>query len=198
MTDSPGIGHNRPPEPGAGFRRHCWGKARAELLGPTMPIEIVRRRVRRARELGLSYPDYASILIGTGRDVTAFLFTVEGLYLRLSRELEMPDAVRTQVRDLKRCALTAFAPSGEDAEAFRVELSDAAGCPIAHAAPEPEPPVAWGAARAAIRATLDPLKLPGNTVVMIGSREVEADWARSANLARFLPRDRFFGRIASG
>ncbi|MEO1424732.1 MAG: hypothetical protein AAFV09_16370 [Pseudomonadota bacterium] len=196
MRDTPGIGHNKGPKPGAGWRRHCWRKARAELLGPTMPIEIVRRRVRRARQLGLSYPEYASILLGTGRDVTAFLFTVEGLYLRLTRELEMPGRVREAVQRIDRCALTGFSPSGEVPEAFRVELSTAAGCPIASVAPEPEPPVGWAEARRAIRATLDPLRLPGNSVVMIGSREVEADWARAANMARFLPRERYFAQNA--
>ena len=49
------IGHNNGPtmDPGRGFRRYAWKRARAELL-PKMPIEIVRRRVKRARELGLT------------------------------------------------------------------------------------------------------------------------------------------------
>ena len=62
-----GIGHNQgPPIDGAlSWRRFAWKKARAVLV-PRRPIEVVRRRVRRATQLGLEYPQYASILLGTG------------------------------------------------------------------------------------------------------------------------------------
>ena len=60
------------------------GRARRELL-PRLPLEVVRRRVARARQLGLAYPQYAAILLGTGRDIVAFLFTDGGLRLRLER-----------------------------------------------------------------------------------------------------------------
>ena len=57
-----GIGHNKGPtmEPGAGWRRYAWKRARAELL-PKIPLEVVRMRVRRARELGLDYRTYAGV-----------------------------------------------------------------------------------------------------------------------------------------
>ncbi|MGF1552163.1 MAG: hypothetical protein ACFBWO_06645 [Paracoccaceae bacterium] len=53
----PRIGHNGGPplDPGRSFRAYAWKRARAELV-PRLPLEIVRRRVRRARELGLDYP----------------------------------------------------------------------------------------------------------------------------------------------
>ncbi len=59
---TPGIGHNNGPtlEPGRAWRRYAWGRARAELL-PRLPIEIVRRRIRRAREIGLDYSTYATV-----------------------------------------------------------------------------------------------------------------------------------------
>ena len=49
-----GIGHNGGPtlESGGSWRRVAWKKAREELL-PTLPIEVVRLRVSRAKELGL-------------------------------------------------------------------------------------------------------------------------------------------------
>ena len=67
-----GIGHNNGPtmEGGAGWRRHCWTKAREELL-PTLPLEVVRLRVKRAAELGLDYRAYASFRASTGHDVVA-------------------------------------------------------------------------------------------------------------------------------
>ena len=48
-----GIGHNQGPtmEQGGAWRSYAWGRARKELL-PRMPIEIVRRRVRRPEGLG--------------------------------------------------------------------------------------------------------------------------------------------------
>ena len=60
------IGHNNGPsmETGRGFRVHAWSKARADLI-PNLPIEILRGRVRRAKELGLPYKTYASVRAST-------------------------------------------------------------------------------------------------------------------------------------
>ena len=71
-----GLGHNKGPtlERGASWRRYAWTRARSELL-PTLPIEVARRRVRRARELGLDYKAYAGIRASTGRDIVALLFS---------------------------------------------------------------------------------------------------------------------------
>ena len=75
-----GIGHNGGPttEGGRTWRQHCWKKARAELV-PHLPIEIVRQRVARAKELGLPYKTYASVRASTGRDVIGFLFSSNAL-----------------------------------------------------------------------------------------------------------------------
>ncbi|MEO1458389.1 MAG: hypothetical protein AAFV49_12635, partial [Pseudomonadota bacterium] len=83
-----GIGHNKGPslEPGRAWRTHCWREAKRTMV-PRAPIEVVRRRVARARALGLEYPAYASILLGTGRDVRAFLFTAEAVRLAVRRAL---------------------------------------------------------------------------------------------------------------
>ena len=53
----PGIGHNQGPplDAAVSWRRHVWKKARKDLL-PKLPLEVIRRRVRRAAELGLEYP----------------------------------------------------------------------------------------------------------------------------------------------
>ena len=57
-----GIGHNGGPAlaPAPGWQRHCWRRARADLL-PVLPVEVIRNRVRRAAELGIDYRAYASI-----------------------------------------------------------------------------------------------------------------------------------------
>ena len=65
------IGHNGGPtlQPGAAWRSHCWRTARAALL-PTLPIEVVRLRVNRARALGLAYKTYASVRAASGNRPT--------------------------------------------------------------------------------------------------------------------------------
>ncbi|MFV0474862.1 MAG: hypothetical protein ACK5MQ_11755, partial [Pikeienuella sp.] len=118
----PGIGHNSGPAQDFGWRRYAWKQARKELIGARVPIEIVRIRVRRAAALGLAYPAYASILLGGGRDIVGFLFTVDGLQLRLRRQLEMPAEVQDRLRALRDCSLMALSPQEEGAEPFRREL----------------------------------------------------------------------------
>ncbi len=190
----PMIGHNSGMyrSKGQGFRTFAWQKARAELLGNKVPLQIVRLRVKRATELGLSYPQYASVLLGTGRDITAFLFTVDGLQLRLRRELEMPDLVRAKLQTLKNTELLSFAPSGEVPTEFRTELSDVAGVPFVQVAAEPTPSASWSTAKQAIRSVLDPIKLPGGAVIMVGSRAQEAEWATAGKLARFMSTGSYF------
>lgn len=192
-----GMGHNGGPKRlGRGWQRHCWAQSRKALVGKRMPIEVVRTRIRRARELGLEYPQYASILLGSGRDVVGFLFTVDGLHLRLRKRLEMPDAVQDKLQGLDRVHLMSFAPSGEPVEPFLAELSDVSRVTFASAAPEAEGPLGWSAARAAVRAVLDPLQLPSDAVVMIGTQEHEAQMAQAAKMARFIPSAEYFAQGA--
>ncbi|WGI21099.1 hypothetical protein [Amylibacter sp. IMCC11727] len=192
-----GIGHNGGPKRlGRGWQKHCWTQSRNALIGKRMPVEVVRMRIKRARELGLEYPQYASILLGSGRDIVGFLFSVDGLQLRLRKRLEMPDLVQDKLRGLDRVTLTAFAPSGETPKRFQRELSEVAGVPFASCAPEAEGPLGWSAARAAVRAVLDPLSLPSDAVVMIGTRAEEARMAEAAHLARFIASGDYFGNHA--
>lgn len=189
-----GIGHNNGPRlrQGRGWHRHCWKQARTDLLGKSLPIEVVRTRVRRAKELGLAYPQYASILLGSGRDIVGFLFTVDGLHLRLQKQLSMPDAVQEKLQGLKGADLFAFAPSGESPDMFRAELTEQTGLTFKSSAPEPERALNWPEARSAVRAVLDPIKVPSGAVVLIGTREVERDLAMAGKLARFIPSDSYF------
>jgi hypothetical protein len=60
-------------------------------LVPTLPIEVVRLRVRRAKELGLDYKTYAGVRAATGHDVVAFLFSSNALRVSVLRPT-MPGA----------------------------------------------------------------------------------------------------------
>lgn len=183
------MGHNRGPawDPGVAWRRHCWTRARAETIGARLPLEVLRGRVRRARELGLAYPQYASVLMGSGRDILGFLYTCDALGLRLRRRLEMPVAVQGALKGLVRCDRLVVAPDAEDREAFRLELQEVSGMSWAASLHAPRPQTSWAEARAALREVLAPIKLPPGAVVLVGTRAEDAAWAEAADMARFLP-----------
>jgi hypothetical protein len=202
----PLIGHNGGPplDPARRWRAHCWRKARAGLMGKRLPLEVVRRRVARARALGLAYPAYAAILMGSGRDIVGFLFTADAIGLRLDRAVRrgeaLPSVDEVAARKLAAApqadrALMAEAPVARDD--LRAAL---AGLGVAFAtvgaAPPPDAPDRAG--RAAIRALLDPLGLPGDAVVLVGAREDERRWAEAARLARFIAAPVYFGAAEAG
>lgn len=191
-----GIGHNQGPalDMNTGFRRVAWKKARAQLM-PRLPLEVIKRRVRRATELGLEYPAYASILLGTGRDIVGFLFTCDAMGMRLSKTVPLPEDVQQKLDGLKQVNRL-LAIEHDQPEAMPDLLSAQLQDRFVTATRLPSPNAAPQTARAAIRAALDPLKLPGDAVVMIGTQAHERDWADAARLARFIPGDRYFGQHA--
>ena len=178
------IGHNNGPtmEGGTSWRRHCWTTARHALL-PTLPVEVVRTRVRRAKELGLDYRTYASVRAQTGHDVVAFLFSSNALRVRpLSPALPPDRAVKlSAVTGAGRIGL-AVAPLSASALATNPELD------AAHAAPHVLAPFREIAAH--LRAALGPL--PADRVILIADAPLEAEWCMVGRLAACLPAERFF------
>jgi hypothetical protein len=182
-----GIGHNGGPtlEPGFSWRKHCWTAARARLL-PTLPIEVVRLRVKRAAELGLDYRTYASVRAATGHDVVAFLFSSNALRL-LPPQPVLPMTRGEKLGSLRDCGRLAMAVRPLTPSAVMA----AAGGVIdaAHAAPELMG--LWREQGAAIRAALGPL--PGDRVILVGDMALERDWCAAGRLAGYLTAERFFG-----
>jgi hypothetical protein len=183
-----GIGHNRGPalEPGVGWRRHCWRQARAALL-PTLPVEVVRLRVRRAAEIGLDYRTYASIRAASGHDVVAFLFSSNALRLLPPRPALPED---------RRDRLAAMARTGR-AALVRAPLAPGAVIAAApdlldHAAPAPAPFAAWSEIRAALAGALTTTGWPRAGTVLVGDGWDERDWAAAGKLAFYLPAGRVF------
>lgn len=179
-----GIGHNGGPtmEKGRGWRRYAWTRARAELL-PRMPIEIVRRRVKRARELGLDYKAYAGIRAATGRDVIALLFSDNAL--RLLADARIPadrTAYLENIRGADRLALV-HAPH-DAATVLRTNPV------ILRADKAPGLNTTWSE----LRTRVQDLKgnLPADGVVVIGETWLERDWCAAARLAGYVPSDRYF------
>jgi len=182
----PRIGHNQGPplDAGQSWRTHCWRKARAELM-PKLPIEVVRRRVARATELGLAYPAYASILMGSGRDIVGFLFTCRALGLRLERG--EPVALAADRADML-------------ARLIRVDRMLAAERPACELAALPLDaayvvPAAAGRREgaAALGAIAAARGHPVAGVVMVGTEAHERGWADHARLAKFLSAESYFG-----
>jgi len=184
-----GLGHNNGPtlEPGYGFRRHAWGKARKSLL-KTLPIEILRVRVARAKRLGINYTTYASIRATTGHDVVAFLFSGNALDLVKNRTT-LPEGRASRLRDLSGAAdrLAAIHLPADPAVVLAANpgLLDAT-------TPAPGFTESWSAMRDRIRAGLHAHGLPPDGTVLIPATAVEREWCAAGKLAGIIAADRFF------
>lgn len=178
------IGHNGGPvtEAGVAWRSHCWKAARAQLL-PVLPIEVVRMRVRRARDLGLEYKTYASVRAATGHDLVAFLFSSNALRLTISRDVLAPAlSEKLQAMACGRIGL-ATAPLKPEAMARNLVLDGSFAAPYALAG--------FSQTREVLRAALG--KLPSDRVLLIGDMALEREWCAAGRLAGYLRADQIFG-----
>jgi hypothetical protein len=181
------IGHNGGPsvEPGQSWRRHAWGAAREALL-PTLPLEVVRMRVRRAAELGLDYKTYASVRAASGHDVVAFLFSSNALRVAVQR-LTLPADRAEKLAGLRQVTRIALATAPLSPETLRLanpeHLDEAAAAPFALAR--------FRDIAASLRETLG--SRPGDRVILVGDHGLERDWVAAARLAAYLPAERYFG-----
>ncbi|WP_108816175.1 hypothetical protein [Loktanella sp. Alg231-35] len=181
-----GIGHNsgRVDEPGKSWRRHVWKKARKDLM-PTLPIEVVRLRVRRAAELGLPYKTYAGIRASTGHDLIGFLFSNNALRV-LHDGQAVPAARSEKLLSLQRAQCTGIAHR----PVTPTHLATCAGLARAFAAPRFTD--SWSQMRDQIRLIATSQGHPADRLVMIGETGFEREWAEAAQMAGFLPAAAFF------
>lgn len=183
-----GIGHNGGPsmEGGYGWRRHAWAKARADLLPNTVPLEIVRRRVKRAAELGIDYRTYASIRAASGHDVLAFLFSGNALELA-ARRVTVPAHVGKRLQALQGRAdrLAAVYAMPETVEGANPGLFEQ----VTQAPPFTE---SWSAMRDRLTAALRAGRAKPDGVVLVSATAVEREWCGAAKLAGVIPAERFF------
>ena len=170
-------------EKGRAWRRYAWTRARAELM-PTLPIEVARRRVRRARELGIDYKSYAGIRAATGRDIIALIFSSNAL--RLLRETAEIDQKRCEKlsKIIDVTSLTLVHPPHDPITVAKVNAI------IERAERAPGLSHTWAETRACV---LD-LKgtIPGDGVVVIGETALEREWSEAGRLAGFLHADAYF------
>lgn len=180
---SAGIGHNAGPsmDEGAAWRTHCWRQARAALL-PTLPIEVVRLRVARAKALGLDYRTYAGVRATTGRDLVAFLFSTNALGLLRATDA-LPEDRRQRLAAMEAGRLAAVQPPLDPARVLALAPLDAA-----HRAPASTE--GWGATRARLRAILG--TLPPDGVLLVAETPAEREWCAAARLAGVVSGERLF------
>ncbi len=191
---APGIGHNRGPAMDAGlaWRRHCWSVAREELL-PHLPIEVIRTRVRRAKEIGLDYRTYALAREASGRDIIAFLYSSNALGLLRPGDA-LADDHAARLREVRGCARTLLAHLPLDPAGVAAALESEAGIAFASAGPAPGFWASWREIRAGVSAAL--AGLPARGVILVGDAPGERDWCAAANLAGYLAAERYFARPA--
>ncbi len=183
---TPGIGHNsgRSDALGKSWRRFAWSKARKQLL-PTLPVEVVRLRVRRAKELGLPYKTYAGIRASTGHDLIGFLFSNNALMV-LREGQGMPlDRVKKleQLRLTARIAVT-HPPVSPD---YVVRLSA-----IDRAAAAPSFSASWSEMRDLIKEIATADGHPADRYVLIGETAFEREWAEAGQMAGYLAAAQYF------
>jgi hypothetical protein len=196
MSAAAGIGHNGGPaiDGGVSWRRHCWTVAREELL-PHLPIEVIRMRVRRARQLGLDYRTYAVARETSGRDIVAFLFSSNAL--RLLRPGDALPADRAErLGAVERCARALLANSQLDAGRIVAAIEAESGIPFTGSGTAPGFWAPWQEIRLSVLAALPP-GLPAAGVMLVGDAPGEAQWREAARLGSYLPADRFFRADAS-
>ncbi len=191
MDTAAEIGHNNGPTmTGTGWRRHCWGKARAELM-PRLPIEILRRRIVRAKELGLDYKSYASIRAASGHDVVAFLFSSNALRA-LKQNTKMPKDRVLKLAALERCGrLVAVQKPLTPQNMHRI--ATVSGVDLDTLVCAPDLRHNWHESRDMLLSALKPAKIPKDRVVAIGETMLEQDWCAIAGLAGAITADQFFG-----
>lgn len=184
-----GIGHNKGPtmEAGRSWRKHCWIKARADLL-PTLPIEILRNRVRRAKELGLDYKSYASIRAASGHDVVAFLFSSNALRV-YAKTPDMSSDRLQKLTNIVDCHRSVAIHRPLTPISFMKNLPDQV---LDHAFAAPSFTDTRGQTRDQILKQLHGDHLPRDGVVIVGDTSQERAWVAAARLAGYVSADQFF------
>lgn len=184
------LGHNGGPPMalGLGFRRHAWGRARRALL-PTLPLEVVRLRMGRARALGLDYATYASARAAAGQDITAFLFSSNALRLFAPRP-DLPEDRRARLLAAGAAGrlLAAHAPLAPEDCARRLAER---GVALAAKGPAPGFADAPRDRRLVLEALLRAGGQTRGGVLVVGDTAFERAWCAEARLAGYLPAERW-------
>ena len=183
-----GIGHNsgRVIEPGHTWRKHVWTKARKKLM-PTLPVEVIRMRVRRAAELGLPYKTYAGIRASCGDDLIGFMFSNNALRILRAGQVMAAD------RGCKLDQLIATQRIGlMHAPAMVKQLQALPQIDRAYRAPQFAD--SWSSVRKQLCAIAADAKTPANRMVLVGDTAFEREWVETGKMAGYVPADVYFAQ----
>lgn len=187
-----GIGHNKGPtmEAGHSYRTYQWRRAQQKMMPKSMPLMIVRMRVRRARELGMDYKTYASLRQAAGRDIMGLLFSSNALRI-IGSGARMPEArarVLAAVQSAQKLTMV-HAPQTPEAVVQANPVLDAAGI-------APQITDSWSDMHQRLAGFIRARRLPSDQVVIIGDAPLEGEWTMAARAAGYLPADRYFGDLS--
>lgn len=184
------IGHNGGPtlEKGQRWRAYQWRKAQKALMPNTIPLTIVKMRVRRAAELGMDYKTYASIRAATGRDVCGLLFSSNALRI-MAGDAAMPPERRRVVGQVQRADRLALVhrPLAPDA----VHAAN----PLDAVEQAPDLRMTWNETHTQLRDFVAERRLVGDQVVVIGDTALEEEWLGAARAAGYIPAARYFAGL---
>lgn len=184
MVAVAGIGHNsgRVEEPGHSWRTHVWRKARNELM-PRLPIEVVRRRVKRAAELGLPYKTYAGIRASSGHDLIGFMFSSNALRVFKDGQALPPDRLRV-VAGLQDCARIGLVHRPVSIDTVVPPMAQAFAAPVFFGS--------WAQMRDHFGDVVRAVGQPADRYVLIGETAAERDWAGAMKTAGYVSGDAYF------
>lgn len=182
-----GIGHNNGPDLGGGktWRTYQWRRAQRALMPNTIPLMVVRMRMRRARELGMTYRAYAQVRQAAGQDILALLFSSNALRI-IGAGARMPPPRAAHLAPIKAGRLSLIHPPNQPDPVLRLNPE------IDAAAKAPPFTESWSAMRHRLESFLQSRNLPGNRVVIIGDAPLEADWTAAARAAGYLAAEDYF------
>lgn len=188
-----GIGHNNGPtmERGHKWRSYQWRRAQKKLMPNTMPLMIVRMRVRRAAELGLDYKTYASIRQASGQDIMGLLFSSNALRI-IGNGARMPDAQERALQAVKAATKLSLvhAPNTPPAVLQANPVLDATDV-------APRLTDSWSIMRARLEGFIRHNRLPGSQVLIIGDAPLENEWTTAAKAAGYLRADQYFTQLSA-
>jgi len=169
-----GIGHNsgRDDAPGKSWRTFAWAKARRKLM-PRLPIEVVRRRVKRAQELGLPYKTYAGLRAQSGDDLIGFMFSTNALGV-LGRKMRVEVNKENKINNLKHVSKVGLLSRGVDAAQVIP--------PLDSAYPAPAPMAPWTKNRDHLEKIFTQAKRPASRFVLVCDTAMEREWCEAGRL----------------
>ncbi|KJZ19788.1 hypothetical protein [Loktanella sp. S4079] len=182
----PGIGHNsgRVVEPGQSWRKHVWTKARKTLM-PTLPIEVVRLRVKRAAELGLPYKTYAGIRASTGHDLIGFMFSTNAL--QVMRDGQAIPHDRREKLDQTVATARVVLTHRPVSPAYMADLGQ-----IDRAYEAPAFGQSWAKTRDYFAQITRRENVPADRYVLVGDTGIERGWCEAGKLAGYLTAESYF------